>query len=259
MSEGAAPPSTPAPRGPPENFNQTLMIDPPLPTGAESAPGRVSASRSAIDPYPRREPGGDNPHTRPNRTRWNPHPPSEPPSSKGVRPTEKMPSLGISGAFPWPWTWFQVFRGPEARKRSGKPRPAPVSRPGSRLKSSESDPKTEAVEAPVVEHSWTAVRHRNRRSVANRDGFRRTGPQGAARRSFNRGLPIPCRHADLRGLGRPENRIVWSSRRNGTPRRDRYCFTKTKVEVNSLPSPFVPLVLVVIVLPSFETTMRLVA
>jgi hypothetical protein len=35
--------------------------------------------------------------------------------------------------------------------------------------------------APLVEHSWTAVRHRNRRSVANRDGFRRTGPQGAAR------------------------------------------------------------------------------
>ena len=100
---------------------------------------------------------------------------------------------------------------------------------------------------------------RNRRSAANRDGFRRTGTQGAGRRSFNRGLPIPCRHADLRGLGRPANRIVWASRRNGTPRRDRYCFTKTKVEVNSLPSPFVPLVLVVIVLPSFETTMRLVA
>ena len=100
---------------------------------------------------------------------------------------------------------------------------------------------------------------RNRRSAANRDGFRRTGPQGAARWSFNRGLPIPCRHADLRDLGRPANRIVWASRRNGTPRRDRYCFRKTKVEVNSLPSPFVPLVLVVIVLPSFETTMRLVA
>ena len=89
--------------------------------------------------------------------------------------------------------------------------------------------------------------------------FSPNGPQGATRRSFNRGLPIPCRHADLRGLGRPANRIVWASRRNGTPRRDRYCFTKTKVEVNSLPSPFVPLVLVVIVLPSFETTMRLVA
>ena len=50
---------------------------------------------------------------------------------------------------------------------------------------------------------------RNRRSAANRDGFRRTGAQGAARLSFNRGLPIPCRHADLRGLGRPANRIVW--------------------------------------------------
>jgi hypothetical protein len=36
------------------------------------------------------------------------------------------------------------------RRRSGKPRPAPVSRPGAWLKSSESDPKTEAVEAPVA-------------------------------------------------------------------------------------------------------------
>jgi hypothetical protein len=44
---------------------------------------------------------------------------------------------------------FPGMSGPEARKRSGKPRPAPVSRPGSRLKSSASDPKTEAVEAPV--------------------------------------------------------------------------------------------------------------
>src|ERR1039458_7376957 len=44
---------------------------------------------------------------------------------------------------------FPGMSGPEARKRRGKPRPAPVSRPGSRLKSSASDPKTEAVEAPV--------------------------------------------------------------------------------------------------------------
>jgi hypothetical protein len=35
-------------------------------------------------------------------------------------------------------------------ERSGKPRPAPVSKPGAWLKSSESDPKTEAVEAPVA-------------------------------------------------------------------------------------------------------------
>ena len=58
-----------------------------------------------------------------------------------------MPSLGTSWAFPWAWTCSQVCRGPEARKRSRKPRPAPVSRPGAWLESSESDPRTEAVKA----------------------------------------------------------------------------------------------------------------
>jgi hypothetical protein len=97
---------------------------------------------------------------------------------------------------------------------------------------------------------------------AQRRQPRRFSPNWAAGRGplvFQSRVTYSFRHADLRDLGRPANRIVWASRRNGTPRRDRYCFRKTKVEVNSLPSPFVPLVLVVIVLPSFETTMRLVA
>ena len=38
-----------------------------------------------------------------------------------------------------------------------------------------------------------------------------------------------------------------------------YCLSKTKVEVNVLPSALVPLVVVVMVLPPFEITMRLVA
>src|ERR1035441_10099805 len=60
------------------------MLDPPLPTGAESAPGRVSASRSAIDPYPCREPGSDNPHSRPDRSPRNPHPsPERVPAQEG--------------------------------------------------------------------------------------------------------------------------------------------------------------------------------
>jgi hypothetical protein len=67
-----------------------------------------------------------------------------------------MPSLGTSWAFPWAWTYSQVCRGPEARRRSGKPRPAPVSRPGSWLKSSESDPKREAVK---VRWPVTTTRH----------------------------------------------------------------------------------------------------
>jgi len=78
------------------------------------------------------------------RTRWKLHPPRK------RSPPKTTARLGISGAFPWAWTYSQVCRGPEARMRSGKPRPAPVSRPGSRLKSSESDPKTEAVEASVA-------------------------------------------------------------------------------------------------------------
>ena len=64
-----------------------------------------------------------------------------------VRPTEEMPSRGTSWAFPWAWTHSQVFRGLEELEGARESRPAPVSRPGSRLKSSKSDPKTEAVKA----------------------------------------------------------------------------------------------------------------
>jgi hypothetical protein len=39
----------------------------------------------------------------------------------------------------------------------------------------------------------------------------------------------------------------------------RYCLSKTKVLVKAFPSVFVPLVVVVIVFPSFDTTMRPVA
>ena len=38
-----------------------------------------------------------------------------------------------------------------------------------------------------------------------------------------------------------------------------HCLSKTKICVNSLPSVLVPLAFVVIVLPPFETTVRLVA
>src|SRR5206468_2538663 len=38
-----------------------------------------------------------------------------------------------------------------------------------------------------------------------------------------------------------------------------YCLSKTNVEVKALPSPLVPLVVTVIVFPSFETAIRLVA
>src|SRR3954453_19264250 len=38
-----------------------------------------------------------------------------------------------------------------------------------------------------------------------------------------------------------------------------HCLSKTNVELNGFPSPFVPFVVVVIVLPSLETTVRPVA
>src|ERR1019366_437023 len=56
---------------------------------------------------PRREPGSDNPHPLPEGIPSNP-------SLPGARPrARRWPSLGTSGALPWPWTHFQVFRGPE--------------------------------------------------------------------------------------------------------------------------------------------------
>src|ERR1039458_3270683 len=104
---------------------------------------------------------------------------------------------------------------PEARKRSGKPRPAPVSRPGSRLKSSESDPKTEAVEAPVagdrdktlsrfcpVQKSKTFVSRGQDHSAALRVPFRlgsrklaRPVPPASASLRAARGALLDCRAA----------------------------------------------------------------
>src|ERR1039458_3891637 len=104
------------------------------------------------NPHSRREPGGDNPHPVPDRTPTDPNP-----SLEQVTRAKKMPSLGTSWAFPWAWMYSQVFRGPEELEGARESRPAPVSRPGSRLKSSESDPKTEAVEAWwPVDHDKTA-------------------------------------------------------------------------------------------------------
>jgi hypothetical protein len=54
-----------------------------------------------------RDPYGDNPHPLPEGIPSNP-------SLPGARPPrKKMARLGISGAFPWARTWFQVCRGPE--------------------------------------------------------------------------------------------------------------------------------------------------
>jgi hypothetical protein len=134
--------------------SQFRRIDPPA-TGPEIGPARwcllyralpeplrgpVACQRPGIDSHPR-QPSGDNPHSLPDRTPRNPHPP------RTRSPLKTTARSGTSWAFPWAWTYSQVCRGPEARRRSGKPRPAPVSRPGSWLKSSESDPLTEAVKA----------------------------------------------------------------------------------------------------------------
>lgn len=47
--------------------------------------------------------------------------------------------------------------------------------------------------------------------------------------------------------------------RIGVPHGFTYCLSKTKVEVNALPSALVPLVVVVMLLPPFEITVRPVA
>ena len=66
---------------------------------------------------------------------------------RSASPRKKTARSGTSWAFPWAWTHSQVFRGLEELEGARESRPAPVSRPGSRLKSSKSDPKTEAVKA----------------------------------------------------------------------------------------------------------------
>ena len=70
--------------------------------------GLRSPQRVSTIPIPRREPGGDNPHPRPNRSPRNSHP-----SAGGRPPGKEMARLGISWVFPWAWTYSQVCRGPE--------------------------------------------------------------------------------------------------------------------------------------------------
>jgi len=54
-------------------------------------------------------------------------------------------------------------------------------------------------------------------------------------------------------------RVARHLRQAGNCRAPYYCLSNTNVEVNSLPSPFVPLVFVVMVLPPLKITVRLVA
>ena len=62
--------------------------------------------------------------------------------------------LGISGALPWAWTYSHVCRGPEQGWRAlpGKPRPAPVSRPGAWPKVERGGPKDYSVKCNRVGH-----------------------------------------------------------------------------------------------------------
>ena len=55
------------------------------------------------------------------------------------------------------------------------------------------------------------------------------------------------------------NRRVWGISAHSTPHASFLLFVEDKVEVNALPSALVPLVVVVIVLPPFDTTVRPVA
>ena len=79
--------------------------------------GLRSSQRVSTIPIPRREPGGDNPHPRPNRSPRNCHP------SAGGRPqARKWPVLvlpGLSLGLGHGSRYFEGRRKPDARRRTG--------------------------------------------------------------------------------------------------------------------------------------------
>ena len=99
---------------------------PPAPVLAPLAaerPGAPSRPRNrAAEPDRLRRPARRPPRT---KRRSSPLPASQdfkesPSLPRSASPRRKIVCLGISGAFPWAWTWFQVLRGPEELEGSWK-------------------------------------------------------------------------------------------------------------------------------------------